>query len=65
MELAKEDVNVLNGRNYEEADQIINKIKLNFPNTAPQKCYCRYCGYGQREALFKKHPNIDIHLLLH
>jgi len=57
MELAKEDVNVLiNGRNYEEADQIINKIKLNFPNTAPQKCYCRFVDMGKEKLYLKNTP---------
>jgi 3-oxoacyl-[acyl-carrier protein] reductase len=36
-ELAKEGVHVLiNGRNYEKVEQIVNEIKAKFPETSPQ-----------------------------
>ncbi|MEK5054928.1 MULTISPECIES: SDR family NAD(P)-dependent oxidoreductase [Niallia] len=61
IELAKEGVNVLiNGRNYEEVEQTVNEIKLEFPDTFPQNATADIVDIQQREALFKKHPQIDI-----
>jgi 3-oxoacyl-[acyl-carrier protein] reductase len=61
MELAKEGVNVLiNGRNYEEVEQIVNEIKSKFPSTSPQNATADLVSVKQREALFEKYPNIDI-----
>ncbi|NRG30561.1 SDR family NAD(P)-dependent oxidoreductase [Niallia circulans] len=61
IELAKEGVNVLiNGRNYEEVERTVNEIKLEFPNTFPQNATADIVDIQQREALFKKHPQIDI-----
>lgn len=61
IELAKEGVNVLiNGRNYEEVEQTVNEIKLEFPDTFPQNATVDIVDIQQREALFKKHPQIDI-----
>lgn len=61
IELAKEGVNVLiNGRNYEEVERTVNDIKLEFPDTFPQNATADIVDIQQREALFKKHPQIDI-----
>ncbi|CAH0122798.1 MULTISPECIES: SDR family NAD(P)-dependent oxidoreductase [unclassified Paenibacillus] len=61
IELAKEGVNVLiNGRNYEEAERIVNEIKADFPATSPQNAAADLVDAEQREALFKKYPHIDI-----
>lgn len=61
IELAKEGVNVLiNVRNYEEVEQTVNEIKLEFPDTFPQNATADIVDIQQREALFKKHPQIDI-----
>src|SRR5690625_287470 len=61
IELAKEGVNVLiNGRDYEEVEQIVNEIKSNFPTTSPQNATADIVDIQQREGLFKKYPNIDI-----
>ncbi|GIP36586.1 SDR family NAD(P)-dependent oxidoreductase [Paenibacillus sp. J2TS4] len=61
VELAKEGVNVLiNGRNHEEVERTVNEIKSDFPATSPQNATADIVDIGQREALFKKYPNIDI-----
>ncbi|ASK64010.1 oxidoreductase [Virgibacillus phasianinus] len=61
IELAKEGVNVLiNGRNDEEVERIVNEIKSDFPATSPQNAAADIVDSQQREALFKKHPTIDI-----
>lgn len=61
IELAKEGVNVLiNGRNYEEVERIVNEIKSEFPATYPQNATADIVDIQQREALYEKHPNIDI-----
>ncbi|MEI2666983.1 SDR family NAD(P)-dependent oxidoreductase [Rossellomorea sp. LJF3] len=61
IELAKEGVNVLiNGRHYEEVENIVNEIKSNFPTTSPQNAAADIVDNEQRENLFKKHPDIDI-----
>ncbi|CAM3828970.1 SDR family oxidoreductase [Aeromicrobium ponti] len=61
IELAKEGVNVLiNGRNYEEVERIVNEIKSDFPNTSPGNAAADIVDRDQREALLKKYPNIDI-----
>ncbi|WP_137789249.1 SDR family oxidoreductase [Bacillus sp. E(2018)] len=61
IELAKEGVNVLiNGRNYEEVERIVNEIKSDFPATSPQNATADLVDIQQREALFRKYPNIDI-----
>ncbi|UOE96464.1 SDR family oxidoreductase [Alkalihalobacillus sp. LMS39] len=61
IELAKEGVNVLiNGRNYEEVERTVKEIKLEFPDTLPQNATADIVDIKQREALFKKHPQIDI-----
>ena len=61
IELAKEGVNVLiNGRNGEEVERIVNEMKLDFPNTAPGNATADIVDRNQREALFRKYPNIDI-----
>ena len=57
IELAKEGVNVLiNGRNYEEVERIVNEIKSEYPQNATADIV----DIQQREALYEKHPNIDI-----
>jgi 3-oxoacyl-[acyl-carrier protein] reductase len=61
IELAKEGVNVLiNGRNDEDVERTVNEIKSDFPTTSPQKATADLVDKGQREALFEKHPQIDI-----
>ncbi len=61
IELAKEGVNVLiNGRNYEEVEQIVNEIKSDFPATSPQNATADIVDIQQRERLFEKYPEIDI-----
>ncbi|MET3696569.1 3-oxoacyl-[acyl-carrier protein] reductase [Bacillus oleivorans] len=61
IELAKEGVNVLiNGRNYEEVERTVNEITLEFPDTFPQNATADIVDIQQREALFKKHSQIDI-----
>lgn len=61
IELAKEGVNVLvNGRNAEEAERVVNEIKVDFPDTSPQNAAADIVDIKQREALFEKYPNIDI-----
>ncbi|MGG4166487.1 SDR family oxidoreductase [Rossellomorea vietnamensis] len=61
IELAKEGVNVLiNGRNHEEVEQIVNEIKTGYPATSPQNATADIVDIQQREALFKKYPKIDI-----
>lgn len=53
IELAKEGVNVLiNGRNYEKVERIVNEIKLEFPDTFPQNATADIVDTKQREALF-------------
>ncbi|MGE7823829.1 SDR family NAD(P)-dependent oxidoreductase [Paenibacillus sp. NPDC093718] len=61
IELAKEGVHVLiNGRNDEEVQRTVNEIKSDFPNTCPQNATADLVDIGQREALFVKHPQVDI-----
>lgn len=61
MELAREGAHVLiNGRNDEEVERTVQEIKSKFPNTSPQKATADLVDIGQREALFEKHPHVDI-----
>ncbi|KRE93228.1 oxidoreductase [Paenibacillus sp. Soil766] len=61
IELAKEGVNVLiNGRNFEEVERIVEELKSDFPATSPQNATADIVDMMQREALFKKYPHIDI-----
>lgn len=61
IELAKEGVNVLiNGRNYEEVEEVVNEIKSNFPDTSPQNAAADLVDIEQREALFERFPSVDI-----
>ena len=61
IELAKEGVHVLiNGRNEEEVERTVNEIKSAFPDTFPQNAAADIVDIRQREALFKKYPQIDI-----
>ncbi|AIF42218.1 SDR family NAD(P)-dependent oxidoreductase [Virgibacillus sp. SK37] len=61
IELAKEGVNVLiNGRDYEEVERIVNEVKSDFPTTSPQNATGDIVDSHQREVLFQKYPNIDI-----
>lgn len=41
-------------------EQTVNEIKLEFPDTFPQNATADIVDIQQREALFKKHPQIDI-----
>jgi 3-oxoacyl-[acyl-carrier protein] reductase len=61
IELAKEGVHVLiNGRNHDEVERIVNEIKSDFPATSPQNATADIVDIQQRESLFKKYPNVDI-----
>ncbi|WP_077706687.1 SDR family NAD(P)-dependent oxidoreductase [Virgibacillus dokdonensis] len=61
IELAKEGVHVLiNGRNYEEVERTVSEMKLEFPDSFPQNATADIGDNQQREALFKKYPQIDI-----
>ncbi|EIT84096.1 short-chain dehydrogenase/reductase SDR [Fictibacillus macauensis ZFHKF-1] len=61
IELAKEGVNVLiNGRNYEEVERVVNEMKSDFPGTTSQNAAADLVDSQQREALFEKYPHIDI-----
>lgn len=61
IELAREGVNVLvNGRNHEEVERIVNELKAEFPATSPQNATADIVDRQQREALFEKYPSVDI-----
>jgi 3-oxoacyl-[acyl-carrier protein] reductase len=61
IELAREGVNVLvNGRNQEEVERIVNELKAEFPATSPQNATADIVDRQQREALFEKYPSVDI-----
>lgn len=61
IELAREGVNVLvNGRNDEEVERIVNELKSEFPATSPQNAAADLVDKQQREALFEKYPHVDI-----
>lgn len=61
LELAKEGVHVLiNGRNDNEVERIVNEIKSAYPSTSPQNATADMTDHQQREALFEKYPHIDI-----
>src|SRR5690625_947238 len=61
IELAKEGVDVLiNGRNDEEIDWVVNEIKIEFTITCAKNSTADIVDSQQRESLFKKYPNIDI-----
>ncbi|WP_338539683.1 SDR family NAD(P)-dependent oxidoreductase [Paenibacillus tundrae] len=61
IELAKEGVNVLiNGRNYDEVENVVNEIKSTYPNTSPQNAAADIVNSAEREALFAKFPQVDI-----
>ncbi|MFJ9500732.1 SDR family NAD(P)-dependent oxidoreductase [Brevibacillus centrosporus] len=61
IELAREGVNVLvNGRNHEEVERIVNELKAEFPATSPQNAKADIVDRQQREALFEKYPSVDI-----
>lgn len=61
VELAREGVHVLiNGRNDEETERVVNEIKANFPATSPRNAAADLTDARQREALFQKYPDIDI-----
>lgn len=61
IELAREGVNVLiNGRNEEEVERVVQEIKAEFPATTPRSAVADIVDSQQREALFNKFPDIDI-----
>jgi len=61
IELAREGVNVLvNGRNTEEVERIVNELKSEFPSTSPQNAAADLVDKQQREALFERYPDVDI-----
>ncbi|MDG0790513.1 SDR family oxidoreductase [Cohnella ginsengisoli] len=61
IELAQEGVDVLvNGREREEVERTVNEFKMRFPSTAPRSAAADLTDKEQREALFEKHPDIDI-----
>ncbi|WP_018749886.1 SDR family NAD(P)-dependent oxidoreductase [Paenibacillus sanguinis] len=60
MELASEGVNVLvNGRSAEEVARMVQEIQAEYPKTSPQGVAADLVDHQQREALCKKHPDID------
>ncbi|GAF64683.1 putative dehydrogenase [Bacillus sp. TS-2] len=60
-ELAKEGVDVLiNSRNNEEVEQLVQEIKNEFPLTSPKNAAADIVDVQQREELFKKYPDVDI-----
>lgn len=60
-ELAQEGADVLvNGRGREEVERTVDEIKTRFPSTAPRNAAADLTDKEQREALFEKHPDIDI-----
>ncbi|WP_342562586.1 SDR family NAD(P)-dependent oxidoreductase [Paenibacillus sp. FSL R7-0345] len=61
MELAGEGVHVLvNSRNREEAERIVDEIRRVFPATAPQAAAGDLTDIAQREALYEQYPQVDI-----
>ncbi|UOQ50528.1 SDR family oxidoreductase [Gracilibacillus caseinilyticus] len=61
IELAKEGVNVLiNGRDYEEVERVVNEVKSDFPTTSPKNATADIVDIQQRKVLFEKYPNVDI-----
>lgn len=61
IELARQGVNVIiNGRNHQEVEQVVNEIKIEFPDTTPQQATIDITDVAQRESLFQKYPSIDI-----
>lgn len=60
-ELAKEGVHVyVNGRSEEEAERTVQELKSAFPDTSPQNAAADLVDIEQREALFRKFPQVDI-----
>ncbi len=60
-ELAKEGVHVyVNGRSQEEAERTVKELKSAFPDTSPQNAAADLVDIKQREALFRKFPQVDI-----
>ena len=51
---------LINGRHEDEVERTVNELKTDFPATSPQNAAADIVDIGQREALFKKYPNIDI-----
>lgn len=61
IELAREGVHVyINGRHEEEVEQTVQEIKALFPATSPRNATADLADKKQREALFEKHPCLDI-----
>lgn len=61
IELAKEGVNVLiNGRNHQDVERVVEEIKSAYPNTSPQNAAADIVSAAEREALFAKFPQVDI-----
>lgn len=61
IELAREGVHVLiNGRNAEEVERTVEEMKTRFPATSPQNATADIADKNQREAMFKKFPQVDI-----
>lgn len=60
-ELAKEGVDVLvNGRNNEEVEIVVNDIKKKYPETNPQNAFGNLLNKDERENIYNNHPNVDI-----
>ncbi|WP_336773395.1 SDR family NAD(P)-dependent oxidoreductase [Paenibacillus sp. MMO-58] len=61
IELAREGVHVLiNSRDMEETEKTVQEIKALFPATTPQNAAADLTDRMQLEALFEKHPQVDI-----
>ncbi|SDZ68538.1 3-oxoacyl-[acyl-carrier protein] reductase [Evansella caseinilytica] len=60
-ELAKEGVDVLvNGRNNEEVEMIVNDINKKYPETNPQNAFGNLLNKDERENIYHHHPDVDI-----
>ncbi|MBB6019983.1 3-oxoacyl-[acyl-carrier protein] reductase [Paenibacillus sp. JGP012] len=61
IELAREGVHVLiNGRHDNEVEQTVLELQAMFPDTSPQRATADLTDRAEREALFGKHPEVDI-----
>ncbi|CAI6033999.1 D-beta-hydroxybutyrate dehydrogenase [Cohnella sp. JJ-181] len=61
IELAREGANVLvNGRDREEVERTVIELKSMFPSTDPVAAAADLADREQREALFARHPHVDM-----
>ena len=61
IEMAKEGTNVIiNGRQPEVVNTVVNELKGKFPETNPQGAAFDISSADQRQAMFEKFPKVDI-----